>query len=106
MSPEPKPGPPASPEDAVLDYLRGVDAGAAADPAAILAAHPELAEELERFFTAEQLLRGQAGPAVHTSPRLVETSTGLANRLDGNVKVLVGRSREADVPVRDRSCSR
>ncbi|HVK08090.1 MAG TPA: hypothetical protein VM597_04870 [Gemmataceae bacterium] len=106
MSRDPSPGPPASAEDAVLAYLREVDAGVVTDPAAFLAAHPDMAGELERFFTAERLLRGRAGPASHPLARLVEPSTGQAHRLDGKEKVLVGRSREADVPVRDRSCSR
>ena len=63
----------ASAEDAVLDYLKGVDAGAAADPADVLAAHPELAGELERFFTAERLLRGRPGPP---APILSRQPTG------------------------------
>src|SRR5438105_11468768 len=63
MSSMPEPAPSVGdPLDAVIaDYLQQVEAGVVPDRAALLAAHPELAERLRAFFADYDRLDRQAG---------------------------------------------
>jgi hypothetical protein len=61
-APDQPTGAPHDPLDAVIaEYLQQVEAGIVPDRAALLAAHPELAERLRAFFTDYDHLDRQAG---------------------------------------------
>jgi hypothetical protein len=65
MSSEPSTGPwpnrDTLVEGIVLDYLKAVDAGQAPDPKPIIAKHPDVAIELERFFADEKAMAALVG---------------------------------------------
>jgi serine/threonine-protein kinase len=73
-------------DEVLADYLEAVDRGDRPDPADWMARHPELAEELTRFFAGQERFAGLLGPLGHPaagSATAVGDTSGTAPRDGG-----------------------
>jgi serine/threonine protein kinase/formylglycine-generating enzyme required for sulfatase activity len=85
-------------EEVILAYLKAGDAGRPANPRAVLAHHPEMAEELEEFFAIEEELGPLLSPLRVLPPPGAPQSTGPNLKADTPGEAGDGSPAVADRP--------
>lgn len=85
--------------EVLLDYVETIERGGFRDPAELLAAHPDLADDLSTFFAGRRLMERMASPSLFAAalPERSATDPSLGDEGGGHVGVPSGPAERGEL---------